>query len=144
MTYSKDELALNPQLAGEVAVPASRQLTVTLNHLPPAELSPNARVHWSVRHRATGEAKTEIGWLAKSQWHDDKPMMKACISWEFHFKDNRKHDLDNLHAACKAFQDGLIEVGVIFFDDAAHLEIGSIRGMVTGEEQTIVNVREVV
>ena len=38
MTYSKDVLVLNPQLVGEVqAVPASRQITVTLNHLPPAD-----------------------------------------------------------------------------------------------------------
>ncbi len=105
-----------------------RRLEITLEHLPPKELNPNnlRSQHWSVRYRATQDAKEEIGWLAKAQWGTDEPMMKARISYEFYAKDRRKRDLDNLLSACKAYQDGLIEVGVIFYDDAGHLEIGRI------------------
>ncbi|MCK5236304.1 MAG: hypothetical protein KAR06_04885 [Deltaproteobacteria bacterium] len=105
-----------------------RRIEITLEHLPPKELNPNnlRRQHWSVRYRATQEAKEEIGWLAKAQWRDDEPMMKARISYRFHAKDHRKRDLDNLLSACKAYQDGLIEVGVLFNDDAEHLEIGGV------------------
>ena len=105
-----------------------RRLEITLEHLPPKELNPNnlRRQHWSVRHRATKDAKEEIGWLAKAQWGDDEPMMKARISYMFHAKDRRKRDLDNLLAACKFIPDSLIEVGVLFNDDAEHLEIGRI------------------
>jgi Holliday junction resolvase RusA-like endonuclease len=122
-----------------------RTITIELPHLPPSELNPNnlRSSHWSVRHEATRIAKDEIGWLAKSQWHDDKPMMKARISYEFHLKDHRKRDLDNLLSSCKAYQDGLIEAGVIFYDDAAHLEIGTVKAIVTGEEKTIIKITEV-
>jgi len=124
---------------------ALRSLTIALNHLPPVELNPNTlrRSHWSIRATATRAAIEEIGWLAKERWHDDKPMLKARISYTFHLKDNRRRDLDNLLSACKAYQDGLIEVGVLFYDDAAHLEIGSIRAVVTGEEKTVIEVMEI-
>ncbi len=102
-----------------------RRLEIILEHLPPRELNPNTKLHWAVKYKAIQEAKEEIGWLAKAQW-DGEPMMKARISYKFHAKDRRKRDLDNLLSACKAYQDGLIEVGVMFYDDAEHLEIGSI------------------
>ena len=122
-----------------------RTLEITLDHLPPPELNPNnlRRSHWTVRHEATQRAKNEIGWLSKVQWHDDKPMMRARISYRFCLKDNRRRDLDNLLGACKAYQDGLIEAGVIFYDDAKHLEIGNIKAEVTGEEKTIVTIEEI-
>lgn len=130
-----------------------RKLTVELNHLPPAELNPNnlRREHWTIRHKATEEAKEEIGWIAKAglQEHSqkcgdwgDKPMMKARISYEFHSKDHRRRDLDNLLSACKAYQDGLIEVGVLCYDDAAHLEIGSVKMVQDSEDKTVITIEE--
>lgn len=122
-----------------------RKIILTLEHLPPSELNPNRlrSEHWSVRHKATNEAKTEIGWIAKVQWHDAPPMQKARISYEFHVKDHRKRDLDNLLSACKAYQDGLIEVGVMFYDDAAHLEIGSVKMIQDTEDKTVITVEEI-
>jgi len=123
-----------------------RSLEVVLEHLPPPELNPNRlrSQHWSIRHRVTNEAQAEIGWLVKSQWHDDKPMMKARISYEFHLKDHRKRDLDNLLSSCKAYQDGLIEVGVLFYDDSQHLEIGSVRAIQSDTEKTILRIEEII
>ncbi len=103
-----------------------RRLEITLEHLPPRELNPNTKLHWAVKYKAIQEAKEEIGWLAKAQWGTDEPMTKARISYKFHAKDRRKRDLDNLLAACKFIPDSLIEVGVLYYDDAEHLEIGSI------------------
>ena len=120
----------------------NRKLVIELNHLPPSVLNLNARVHWSVRYKATKEAKEEVGWLAKIQWKDEKPMMKARISYEFFAKDHRKRDLDNLLSACKAYQDGLIDVGVLFYDDAEHLEIGGVSFAVGTEERTVIIVEE--
>ncbi len=121
-----------------------RTLEITLNHLPPAELNPNnlRRSHWTVRYRATKEAQEEIGWLVKADWHDDKPMMKARISYEFHTKDHRRRDLDNLLSACKAYQDGLIEVGVLYYDDADRLEIGSVKMIRDNQDKTIISLEE--
>ena len=121
-----------------------RRLEITLEHLPPSELNPNnlRRQHWSIRHRVTNEAKDEIGWLAKAQWHDDKPMMKARISYMFHAKNHRRRDLDNLLSACKAYQDGLIEVGVLYYDDAEHLEIGNVSLTTDDRDATFIVVQE--
>ncbi len=121
-----------------------RKLEIELKHLPDSRLNPNnlRRQHWAVRHKATNEAKEEIGWLAKAQWHDDKPMMKARISYMFHAKDHRRRDLDNLLSACKAYQDGLIEAGVLFYDDAEHLEIGQVSLTTDVADRTVIRIEE--
>ena len=103
-----------------------RKLELIIDHLPYPELNPNSRLHWAVKARAVRASKEEIGWLAKAQWHDEKPMMKARISYFFYAKNHRRRDLDNLLSACKAYQDGLIDAGVLFYDDAQHLEIGTV------------------
>lgn len=124
-----------------------RSITITIDHLPPTDLNPNnlRSTHWSVRSKATQEAKEEIGWLAKAAgWSaDDKPMVKAEISYEFHLASKRARDLDNLLSACKAWQDGLIEVGVLTYDDCHHLSIGRVKALVADKEQTIIMVREI-
>ncbi len=121
----------------------TRKLEITLPHLPDRDLSPNARLHWALKNQAVRVAQEEIGWLAKAKWHDDKPMMRARISYSFHMKDHRRRDLDNLLSACKAYQDGLIEVGVIFYDDAAHLEIGSVSAVMDDHDETVISVEEI-
>ena len=121
-----------------------RSIVIKLDHLPYAELSPNRlrSVHWSVRSKVSKIAREEVAWLAKEQWHDDKPMMKARISYEFLLKNRRKHDVDNLLAACKPFIDGLIDAGVIFYDDLEHLEYGMIRAVYDVRDETILSVEE--
>ena len=122
-----------------------RKLTIKLNHLPESSLNPNKlrRLHWSERSHSTLEARQEVGWLAKSQWHDDTPMMKARISYKFLIKDRRKHDVENLLAACKPFSDGLIDAGVIFFDDMKHLEIGKVQAIYSDKDKTIILIEEI-
>ncbi len=119
-----------------------RSLILTLNHLPEHELSPNARAHWSIKAQAARIARAESGWLAKSQWHDSKPMMLAEISYQFMCKLSRNRDHDNLVAACKSFQDGLIDAGVIAFDDSKHLTLGRVDVLPGDTDQTIITVTE--
>jgi len=87
-------------------------------------------------------AREEVGWLAKTEWKDQKPMVRARISYEFLIKDRRKRDADNLLAACKPFTDGLIDASVIFYDDIAHLEYGLIRAVYADKDQTIITIEE--
>ena len=122
-----------------------RSITIKLDHLPYKELNPNnlRRLHWSERSRVTKIARDEVAWTCKAQWHDDEPMTRARISYEFLIKGNRKHDVDNLLSACKPFQDGLIDAGVIRFDDAKHLEYGLVRAVYDTREETIITVLEI-
>ncbi len=120
-----------------------RQLKINIDHLPYPELSPNSRVHFMVKARAVRASREEIGWLAKAQWHDDKPMVKARISYEFHTKDKRRRDLENLLAMTKPWPDGLIDGGVIFYDDAEHLKLGQCDVVHDTVEQSIVIVEEI-
>ena len=103
-----------------------RSITIHLDHLPSPNLSPNRlrSLHWTKRSELMRIAREEVGWLAKSEWGDQKPMMKVRLNYKFLIKDRRKRDTDNLLAACKPFTDGLIDAGVIFYDDMAHLEYG--------------------
>ena len=122
-----------------------RTLTIKLDHLPPAELNPNRlrSLHWTKRSEISKIAREEVGWLAKSQWGDQKPMVRARIGYEFIIKDRRKHDVDNLLSACKPFTDGLIDAGVIFYDDMKHLEYGMVRAIYDTKDETIITIEEV-
>ena len=121
-----------------------RSITIRLDHLPPAELNPNRlrSLHWTKRSEVSRTAREEVGWLAKSQWKDQKPMMKARISYEFIIKDRRKHDVDNLLSACKPLTDGLIDAGVIFYDDMKHLEYGLVRAIYDTRDETNITIEE--
>lgn len=75
---------------------------------PPAQLSPNARVHWRVRHRAAKHYRQACAILARA----------ACLSvpdgaLELHIEfvppDRRHRDDDNLIASFKAGRDGIAD-----------------------------------
>ena len=117
-----------------------RQLIICIPHLPYPELSPNSREHWAVKARAVRASREEVGWLAKAQWQDQKPMKRARISYEFHTIDKRRRDLDNFN--CKPFQDGLVDANVLLDDDAKHLEIGSVKVISGNVEQTVIRIEE--
>lgn len=117
---------------------------ITIDHLPSPELNPNnlRRTHWTVRSKETKAAKDEIGWLIKTNGGAGKTIQRARISYEFHLKDRRRKDLDNLLSSAKAWQDSLVEAGVMAGDDFEHLEIGSFKALVTGHAETIITVEE--
>lgn len=121
-----------------------RKIVVRLDHLPPTELNPNKlrSLHWSERSRVTQIARQEVGWLAKAEWGDQPEMVKARISYEFFIKDKRKHDADNLLSSCKPYTDGLIDAGVLTYDDIKHLEYGMVRAMYADKDETVITIEE--
>lgn len=120
-----------------------RTLKLTIPHLPYPELSPNVSLHWSKVAKVKKIARQEIGWLACSEWHGDKPMIQAVISYEFTVTDDRARDSDNFVASMKSSQDGLIDAGVIFYDDSKHLKLGDVTVSKGVKETTTVTVEEV-
>lgn len=74
---------------------------------PPKALSPNARVHWAVRSKATRSYFQAAYYHAKAaRWalEHDGPV-RLCIT--FHPPDKRHRDDDNLIASFKAARDGI-------------------------------------
>jgi hypothetical protein len=133
-TYEQDVI--------EMCFGKPRTLQIEIDHLPYRELSPNARVHWAEKSKAVKISREEIGWLAKAKWHGQPAMMRVVISYQFTVKVSRSRDEDNLVAACKPWQDGLIDAGVIFYDDARHLKLGTV-GIIPGESnKTVITVEE--
>lgn len=61
----------------------------------------------------------------------------AIISYEFHWKDKRKRDMDGLLSAAKAWQDGFVDAGILIDDDAYHLSIGSVKYK-PGKNETVI------
>jgi Holliday junction resolvase RusA-like endonuclease len=79
--------------------------------LPSKELSPNARVHWRVKAKATKSARQHSGTLGLAH---GRPMWKSAnVRCVFTFGDKRPRDKDNLLASMKAYFDGLADAGII-------------------------------
>ncbi len=86
-------------------------LTITIPMTPSADLSPNARVHWSRRYAAAQTAKDTAHWAGRTTdcapWVFRKNLpIPLCwlVAWE---KGHKRMDEDNLIAALKPFQDGI-------------------------------------
>lgn len=80
--------------------------------LPPKELSPNARVHYQVRARATREAKEQV-YVAVLEQGRQKQFDHATVTVIFVVPNRRRRDKGNLISSAKAYLDGLVEMGVI-------------------------------
>ena len=96
---------------------------------PPRELSPNARVHWRVRARATAEYREACGWAAKTAIQQAAgmvfpltPPVEAEVT--FIVPDRRRRDLvDNLLASLKPVWDGFVDAGLLIDDRAGMLSL---------------------
>lgn len=80
--------------------------------LPDRRLSPNARVHWNPKREAVRAAKAMAYYLTiheMSQARNTWPWPTAKLALTFTLPDNRRRDLDNLIAGCKAYFDGVAD-----------------------------------
>lgn len=80
---------------------------------PSRDLSPNGRVHWRKKHKATRAMRAAVQWCALEaklpRWHG-KPVQRVEILLEFYpAKRGIRYDRDNLLASMKAALDGLAE-----------------------------------
>ena len=94
-------------------------LTVTVS-TPARTLSPNSRVHWAVKHKATKRARVESWAATQVAMYEAnvKGGWQTCdIAVHFYARDNRRRDRDNILASLKATFDGLVDAGLLK-DDA--------------------------
>ena len=110
-------------------------------HLPPRELSPNARLHWARLRKAKAAAKEELVALLIEQGCVQDPLWeRAHLKVTFVAADKRRRDLDNLIAACKPWIDGLVGVNGVIVDDAYDRLSIEASYQIGENEQTILEV----
>lgn len=107
--------------------------TVTLPW-PPKALSPNARVHWSVKAKAAKAYRHACFVLAKEAKLKASPG-RVSLSLKFYPPDRRARDDDNIIAAFKSGRDGLADALGINDKDflTAYSVAPYIGGMVVAE-----------
>lgn len=87
---------------------------------PPKELSPNARVHWSVLARMKKKYRTACWVLARNAGMSSVTLLgadRAEVHLAFYPPDRRNRDDDNMLASMKAGLDGLADA--LKVDDSA-------------------------
>ena len=77
---------------------------------PPADLSPNSRVHWSKLARAKKAYRAACAWTAKEQGAKRIEAERLHLTITFVPPNRRAHDLDNCLARMKSGLDGLADV----------------------------------
>lgn len=77
---------------------------------PPADLSPNARQHWSKLARAKKAYRAACAWTAKEQGAQRLDAENLHLTITFVPPNRRAHDLDNCLARMKSGLDGLADV----------------------------------
>lgn len=76
---------------------------------PSTDLSPNARVHWSRKAKATKEARNVARWLTAAAKGRTEVTGGIGVSLTFHPPDKRRRDADNLLSSCKGVLDGIAD-----------------------------------
>lgn len=103
-----------------------RQLVIELP-LPPAELSPNARVHHFARARAAADTRTDAAYTAMRALDDagfraPPRWRRARVTYVWRTRRGAHPDPDNAIARCKPVLDGLVDAGVL--ENDRWIEIG--------------------
>lgn len=111
-----------PHLFDELIMerPLQKTLTIVLD-LPPDEIHPNARKHWSKRVDPVATSRlyaklhainsmNRLGWMQAPRWTE------AETRTTFYFSTKRRRDRDNCGAWLKPYWDGIADAGVIAND----------------------------
>jgi len=124
-----------------------KQLIINIPQLPPAEYSPNARVHWAQRYKVGKAYKKAVYYEAvdarnKADW---KALEYAELELEFIVAEERIRDADNWIARQKPGTDALVDAGIILYDDLRHLTCKGIKFTVDKERapMSVITVKEV-
>lgn len=88
-------------------------VTVTLP-LPAKCLSPNARVHWAKKAKATKNARF-MAYIALAMPYPPR-WERATLGMTFYWPTKAAHDDDNAAASCKAYRDGIADAGIVAND----------------------------
>ena len=117
-------------------------LTIVLDALPPAELSPNAGKKQNIHkiNRITQQAQSDTIALVREQIPRGTPLEQATVTVTFVVPTRGRRDLDNLIAAAKPYQDGLVKAGVIVDDNSGVIKTNWSIEYQKGRSATIIQV----
>ncbi|MAH47004.1 hypothetical protein CMI37_14350 [Candidatus Pacearchaeota archaeon] len=116
-------------------------LQIVYPGLPPKELSPNARVHWSRKHAVGIDVQNDIVLLLLEQGWSKPPLERAVVRFKLGLPDKRRRDMDNLIASCKPLLDALS--GRVIVDDRIGLiEVEYSWFESPGQPQVIIEIEE--
>jgi len=110
ITYWHDK-GINPAKPREVLA-----LGFTYPGLPPREMSPNGRVHWSARNRARRDIQSDIWALILEQEYTGGIIENPIISIRWGLPDRIRRDWDNLIAMTKPIIDSLTQASILADD----------------------------
>lgn len=96
--------------ARAAAFAAGERLVKVMLPWPPVNLSPNARVHWTVLAKAKKAYREACAWTARAQGARRLDADKLHLSLVFYPPNRRAYDLDNALARMKSGLDGLADV----------------------------------
>ena len=127
------------------------EMRIEVNQLPPAECSPNARIHWAKRYRAAEVYRGSVFYECVSARNigllegRSFPIARAQVHLTFVFGCRRRRDEDNLLARFKPGLDGIVQSGLIMDDDVNHLEISGLDILTDLERAplTIIDIEEI-
>ena len=108
--YFEDK-GINPPKPREVLA-----LEFTYPGLPPREMSPNGRVHWSARNRARRDIQSDIWALILEQEYTSGIIENPIISIRWGLPDRIRRDWDNLIAMTKPIIDSLTQASILADD----------------------------
>ncbi len=110
--------------------------------LPPKELSPNAGKKWNVHmiNRITQKAQSDTIAFVREQIPRGTPLEHATVTVTFVVSTRGRRDLDNLIAAAKPYQDGLVKAGVIVDDNSGVIKTDWSIEYQKGIRKTIIEV----
>ncbi len=107
---------------------------------PPSELSPNARVHWRMRYRATQQYRWQAWGKAQETMRltgITEPFKKAEAHVTFIVPDKRRRDLDNALAMLKPVWDGLVDAGLLVDDDVEHFTVADSETVISSKQRLV-------
>ena len=113
---------------------------------PPSELLPNKHTHWSVKAKATREARKTAYWMILEQRGigKDKPMDSVALDITFYPAIGRGLDYDNMLTCCKPYLDSMTDAKIIKDDSSKVIKLVSLRvGEKSDEPRTEIIVEEV-
>lgn len=96
------------------------EVTVVLP-LPPTPLSPNARVHWAQKARATKLYRRDARMLTIAAGGRNLRWRRAVARATFYWPCLRRRDVGNAEAMLKPVFDGMVDAGLLVDDNAGVL-----------------------
>lgn len=96
------------------------RLVITLP-LPPAALSPNARVHWATKASKAKKCRADgclVARHVRNQANLKSPFARATVKAVFYKRTAVRSDGDNALASLKNYIDGIADAGIVRDDSA--------------------------